>query len=86
MSREEFIKRAKTIKADWLDKYFCENIEKILDSGVINLKKVEPNYHDVYPAVAAILEEVVSECIYGGSDGRRQRRKTTNIQKCVRFS
>jgi hypothetical protein len=84
MERQEFINRCHVISKDWLQ--FDKRLEMLLDSGAIDLNKVEPNYFDCYPVVAAILERTVIQCIYGSSsDGvnRRQKRKMNNYLKFI---
>lgn len=83
MTRDEFIKRAKTIKEDWLDASFDENLERVLDSELIDLDNIPEHYGPVYPVVAAILEKCYNACIYGGSDSRIPKRKANKILRTV---
>lgn len=83
MTRDEFVKRAKEIKENWLDSSFDDNLNRILDSGLIDLKNIPNHYGPVYPVVAAILEKCSNACIYGGSDSRKSRRKANEILRIV---
>lgn len=84
MERQEFVKRCHDIFEDWPQ--FERQLNKLLDIGAIDLNKVESNYLDCYPVVAAILERTVRECIYGSSSdavNRRQKRKMNNYLKFI---
>lgn len=85
MTREKFIERAHDIKKNWLDAEFDYNLEKILDSGVIDLDKIPDHYGPIYPVIAAILEKTCNACIYGGSDSRKANRVKNNILRTVRL-
>lgn len=81
MERKEFIEKCNTIFNNWCAEKFQSNVEKILDSGAIDLDSIEPNYADCYPFVAAILQNVVSDCINGSAyhkNRRRAKRKMNN--------
>lgn len=83
MTREEFIKRAMDVKNNWLDANFEKNLNKILDAGLIDLEKIPDNYRPIYPAVAAILENVADNCIYGSTGSRGRRRMANQIKRFV---
>ena len=86
MTREEFMKRAKDIKSGWLDASFEKNLEKIVDSGIIDLNNIPNHYGPVYPVVAAILESVCNACIYGGSESKKAARMKNNILRSIRLA
>ena len=86
MTREEFMKRANDIKSGWLDASFEKNLEKIVDSGIIDLDNSPNHYGPVYPVVAAILESVCNACIYGGSESKKASRMKNNILRSIRLA
>jgi hypothetical protein len=85
MTREKFIERAYDVKKGWLDAYFEQNLNKILDSGIIDLDNIPEHYGPVYPVVAAILEAVCNVCIYGGSESRAAARTKNKILRSIRL-
>lgn len=84
MEKQEFIQRCHDIFEGW--PRFEKRLNKLLDSGAIDLEEIEPNYKDCYPVVAAILERTVNECIYGSSsdaENRRMKRKMNEYLKLI---
>ena len=89
MTKEEYIKRAKSVKENWIDARFEKYINYIVDQGIVNLDEVPGNYKAVYPALAAYLEKVASDMIRGSSyekERRRQRRAANIIKRSFGFS
>lgn len=85
MERKEFIERCKTIFNNWCTENFQSNVEKIIDSGALNLDSVEPNYADCYPVIAAILQDVVRDCINGSSCSENRRRSKRKMNKYLAY-
>ena len=86
MKRQEFIDRCNTIFSNWCANNFQEQVEKLLDSGAINIKNAEPNsYKDCYPVIAAILESVVVECINGSSYEKTRKEQRKAMKKYLKF-
>lgn len=81
MTREKFIERAYDVKKGWLDAYFEQNLNKILDSGIIDLDNIPEHYGPVYPVVAAILEAVCNVW----SESRAAARTKNKILRSIRL-
>lgn len=83
ITREDLRQRVLDIKANWLDKDFEEDLDRILDSGVVNFENSVPNYRPAYPIVAAILERCVEHCLNGSSyeETRREAKRLKNKYK-----
>ena len=85
MERKEFIERCNTIFNNWCAKDFQKDVEKILDSGAIDLDSVEPNYADCYPVVAAILYKTVDRCINGSVYPEKRRKANKKMHNYLCF-
>lgn len=88
MTKEELKERCYDILAnnfgnqEKLDK--C--IDKIAESGCIDLDKCPQNYLPAYNVVAALLEHIAEQCVYGSVDHKRRlwaRRETNNIKHFI---
>lgn len=87
ITKEELRKRVISIKKSWLDEDFEENLDRILNSGLVDFEKSAPNYLPAYPIVAAILERCVDSCLFGSSydETRRKAKRLKNRYKtCVK--
>ena len=87
ITKEELRKRVISIKKSWLDEDFEENLERILDSGLVDFEKSTPNYLPAYPIVAAILERCVDSCLFGSSceeTCRKAKRLKNRYKTCVK--
>lgn len=73
ITKEELRKRVLSIKDSWLDEHFEENLDAILNSGMVDFEKSLDNYRPAYPIVAAILERCCDSCLRGSSDDKLTR-------------
>ena len=67
ITKEDLRKRVLDIKKGWLDQDFEENLDRILNSGLVDFEKSSPDYKPAYPILAAILEDCTNSCLYGSS-------------------
>lgn len=87
ISKQELRKKVLEIKKGWLDDDFEENLDRILNSGLVDFEKSLPNYRPAYPILAAILERCTDSCLYGSSyeETKREAKRLKNKYKsCVR--
>lgn len=83
ITREKLRTLVLNVKQNWLDSDFEENLDRILDSGLVNYENSDDNYRPAYPIVAAILERCVDSCLYGSSyeKTRREAKRLKNKYK-----
>lgn len=86
MERKEFIERCNTIFNNWCAEKFQSQVENLLNTGAIDLDSVEPNYRDCYPVVAAILQNVVDDCLNGSNSvvvRKKAKKEMNNYRKFI---
>lgn len=83
ITKEDLRQRVLEIKESWLDNDFEENLDRILNSGMVDFEKSMQNYRPAYPIVAAILERCVDHCLYGSSyeETKREAKQLKNKYK-----
>ena len=83
ITRENLRQTVIDIKKYWLDDWFEENLDNILDSGEVDFENSPNNNEPAYPILAAILERCFERCIYGASyeSEIRKARKLKNKYK-----
>lgn len=81
VTKEEVKERALITFENWVVSTFEQDVEKILESGLVNLEKAEGNFLDSYPIFAAILQKAVNCAIYGSSyeHTRRSQKRKMNL-------
>ena len=67
ITKEELRERVLDVKKGWLDQDFEKNLDRILNSGLVDFEKSSPNYKPAFPILAAILEDCTDSCLYGSS-------------------
>ena len=85
MERKEFIEKCNTIFNNWCAEKFQSQVEKLLNTGAIDLDSVEPNYRDCYPVVAAILQNVVDDCLNGSKIDTVRKKAKREMNNYLNF-
>ena len=86
ITKEDLRKRVLDIKKGWLDQDFELNLDRILNSGLVDFEKSSPNYRPAYPILAAILEKCEDSCLNGSSyeHVKKEAKRLKNLYKrCV---
>lgn len=86
ITKEDLRKRVLDIKKGWLDQDFELNLDRILNSGLVDFEKSSPNYKPAYPILAAILEDCMDSCLYGSSyeETKKEAVRLKNLYKrCI---
>lgn len=87
-SRKKIKERAMWIFKNWLADDYEKNVDKILDSGLVDLDNIEDNFKDAYPIFAAIAQKAVNQALNGSSyeeTRRRQKRMAKKYQWAVYY-
>lgn len=84
MERKEFIERCTTIFNDLCADRFQRQVERLIIYRAIDLDSADPL--DCYPVVAAILQNVVDDCLNGSKIDtvrKKAKRKMNNYRKLI---
>ena len=67
ITKDELRKHVLELKEIWVDTDFEQNLDVILELGVVDFDNEEPNLKPAYPILCAILQRTINYATYGSS-------------------